>query len=122
VSRNFAVNLGHMRERLVPTRFQLVRNQPISRIDCIILPEGSISGIARRLQITVKGIAYLIPPVALFDLGGRRRRDGAGADDGQQCVLDSVVDPQTPEGNAARLSIIHPATTATVTWDLMLRA
>jgi hypothetical protein len=37
-------------------------------------------------------------------------------------MLDGVVDPQTAEGNAARLGIVHPATAATVAWDLMLHA
>jgi hypothetical protein len=122
MSRNLALDLCHMRERLVPTRFQLVRNKSVDRVDCVILPEGTIGGIARRLQITVEGIAHLIPPLARLPLRSSRGRDGAGADDGQQCVLNGVVDPQPAEGNAARLGIVHPAAAATVTWDLMLHA
>ena len=82
MSRNLVLNLGHVRERLVPARFQLVRNQAVGRIDCVILPESAIGGIARRLQVTIEGIAHLIPRRACLPLRSRRCRDGAGADDG----------------------------------------
>ena len=120
VSGNLALNFRNMRERLIPTRFQFVRDKSIGRIDRVILSEGAISGVARRLQITVQGIAHLVPPLARFPLRSRRGRDGAGADDGEQGVFDGVIDPQTAEGDAARFGIVHPAAATTITRNLML--
>ena len=111
-----------MRERLVPACLQLARDKSIGRIGCIVLPEGAIGSIERRFQVAVERIAHLIPPLACFPLRSRRGRDGAGADDGQQCMLDGVVNPQAAKGNAARLGIVHPAAAAAVTRDLMLHA
>ena len=84
MSRNLALNLGYMRVQFVPARSQLARNQSIGRIDCVILPEGAIGGIARRVQITVEGVAHLIPPLARLLLRGslvgvRHERQPIGA-------------------------------------------
>src|SRR6516164_3463729 len=120
MSGDLALDLHHMCERSVPARLQFARNQPVGRIDGVILPESAIGSVARCFEIAVESLAYLIPPMACVLLRSRRGGDGAGADDDQQRVLDSVIDAQAAEGDAARLGIVHPAAAATVAWDLML--
>ena len=40
-----------MSERPVPARFKFTRHQPVRGVGGIVLPEGSVGGIARRFQI-----------------------------------------------------------------------
>jgi hypothetical protein len=35
-------------------------------------------------------------------------RNRPGANDGEKCILNGVVDAQTAEGDAARLGVVHP--------------
>ena len=58
---NFAFDLRHACERLVPARLQFASHQPIGRIGGIILPEGAIGCIARRFEIALERFAHLIP-------------------------------------------------------------
>src|SRR5271163_4424208 len=122
MSSDLAVNLRNMRERLVPARLQFASDQPIGWIGGVVLPEGAVGGIARRFEIAMKGLAHLIAALARLLLRGSRGSDGAGADDGQQRVLDGVVNTQAAKGDAARLGIVHPAPAAAVARDLMLHA
>jgi hypothetical protein len=43
---DFAFDLRHMRERLIPTSFQFASHQPIGRVRSVVLPEGAIGCIA----------------------------------------------------------------------------
>ena len=67
-------------------------------------------------------LRHLIAPLAGLSLGGYSRRDSAGADNGEKCFLNGVIDPQAAKGNATRLAIVHPAAAAAVARDVMLRA
>jgi hypothetical protein len=82
-----------MRERAVPTRLQFARDQPIGWIGSIVLPEGSVDGVARRFEVAAEGLGHMIPPLAHLLLGGWRGGDRAGTDHSQQRILDSVVNP-----------------------------
>ena len=112
----------YTRERLVPARLQFARHQPVGRIGGVILPEGAVGRIARRFEIALQGIAHLIPPLDHFLLRGDGGGDGAGADNGHERILDGVIDAQAAEGNAAGLAIVHPATAAAVTRNVVVGA
>jgi len=68
--RDLGLDLRHMRKRPVPARFQFARDQPIGWIGSIVLPEGAVSGVARRFEVAAEGLARLIPPLAGLLLGG----------------------------------------------------
>ena len=70
VGGDFAFDLRHARERLVPACLQFAGHQSIGRIGSIVLPEGAISCIARRFEIALECLAHLIPPLAGLVLGG----------------------------------------------------
>jgi hypothetical protein len=55
VCRDLGLDLRHMRERPVPTRLQFARDQPIGWIGSIVLPEGSVDGVARRFEVAAEG-------------------------------------------------------------------
>ena len=74
MSGNLALDLRHMRQRLVPARFQFASDQSVGRIGGIVLAEGAIGGIARRLEIAVERLAHLIPPLAGFSARQQPRR------------------------------------------------
>ena len=117
---DFAFDLGHTRERLVPARLEFAGHQPIGRIGGIVLAEGAIGCVARRFEIALEGFAHLVPLLAGLCLGGNGGRDGARAHHGEKRILNGVIDPQTAKGDATRLAIVHPATAAAVARDAML--
>ena len=96
---DFAFDLRHVRERLVPARLQFVGHQSVGRIGGVVLPEGAIGCKARRFKIAAKCFAHLIPPLVGLFLGGEGRRNSAGADHGEQRFLNGVIDPQTAKGD-----------------------
>src|SRR4051794_22408479 len=58
---DLALHLGDADERPVPARLKLTGDQPIGRIGGVILTEGAVGGVARRLEITAENLADLIP-------------------------------------------------------------
>jgi hypothetical protein len=52
---DLAFDLCHSRERLVPACLPFPGHQPIARLDGSYLPEGTIGGVSRRLEIAVEG-------------------------------------------------------------------
>jgi hypothetical protein len=114
--------LGDAGERAVPARLEFAGHQPVGGIDCTLLTEGAVGGVARCLQITAKSLAYLIPPLPNFVLSGRRGGDGAGANHAEERFLDCVINAQATEGDAARLSMVHPAAVAAVARDVVLHS
>ena len=120
---DLALDFGDASERLIPARLQFAGDQPVGRVGGVILPEGAISGIARRFEIAAKSLAHLIPSLAAACLGcSHGRGDGAGADNGEERFLDGVIDAQAAKGDAARLAVVQPAAAATVARDMMLGA
>src|SRR4249919_19854 len=120
--RDLGLDLRHMRERPVPARLQFARDQPIGWIGSIVLPEGAISSVARRFEVATERLARLIPPLTGLLLGGCGGGDHAGTHHSQQCILDSVVNTQTAEGDAVRGAIVHPGPAAAVARDAVLGA
>src|ERR1700759_5534010 len=57
---DLALDLRRVSERPVPARFKFTRHQPVRGVGGIVLPEGSVGGIARRFEVATEGIAYLI--------------------------------------------------------------
>jgi hypothetical protein len=84
---DLAFNLRHARERLVPARLQFAGHQPIGRVGGVVLPEGPIGCIARRLEIALEYVVHLIPPLVGLFLGGYGCRNGTGADHGEKRTL-----------------------------------
>jgi hypothetical protein len=105
---DFAFDLRHARERLIPTCLQFASHQPIGGVGSVVLPEGAIGCIACRLEIALECFANLIAPAGGFFLGGYGRRNSAWADHGEKRFLNGVIDAQTAKGDTARLAIVHP--------------
>src|SRR6516162_3880129 len=120
--RDLGLDLPHVRKRPIPARLQFARNQSVGWIGRIVLPEGAIGGVARRLEIVAKGLAHLIPPLARLLLGSCGGCDRAGTDHSQQRILDGVVNTQSAEGDAVRRTIVHPGSAAAVARDAVLGA
>src|SRR5258708_20055978 len=118
----FALDLRHMDERPVPARFKLARHQPVRGVSGIVLPEGSVGGIARRFEVATESIAHLIPPFPGFLGGSGCRSDSARTDDVKQCFLDCIIDAQSAEANAVRAAIVHPDAAAAIARVMVLYA
>src|SRR3974390_572923 len=119
---NFAFDLGHAREHLVPARLKFLGHQPVGRIGGIVLAEGAIGRIARRFEIAPESFAHLIPLRAGLCRGNDGCRDGAGAHHGEDRILNRIIDPQATKGDATRLTIVHPAAAAAVARNVVFGA
>src|SRR5215207_7995061 len=117
-----ALHLRHVGKRPVPARFKLARHQSVGRVRGIVLPEGPVSGIARRFEVATESVSHLIPPLSGLLGGGGGSSDGPRADNAKQRFLDRIIDAQSAEGDAVRTAIVHPGAAAAVTWDAMLRS
>src|SRR5258708_37348534 len=122
MSRDLSFDFRHMRESFVPACLQLSCDQSIGRIRCVALPEGAVGCIARCFEIAFEGFADLISQLACLFLCSNSSRNRPGANDGEKCILNGVVDAQTAEGDAARLGVVHPTAAATVARNMMLYA
>ena len=120
VGDNLGLRVGDLGKRSVPTRFELARHETISGIRCVILTEGAIGCVVRSFKVAPKRVAHLVPPLARALFGGHGGGDGAGANHIEQRVLNSVIDTQTAEGDAARLATIEPPAIATVARNSVL--
>ena len=111
---DLTLRLGDTGKRAVPARLKLAGDQPVRRIGGVVLPEGTVGGIARRFKIAAKGLAHLIPLVRGLGGRGRRRGDGARSDHAEQRLFDGVINPQTAEGDAMGATSVHPGATTAV--------
>ena len=57
---DLALDFGDTGQRLVPARFELAGDQSVGGIGSVILTEGAVGGIVRRVEIAAKSLAYLI--------------------------------------------------------------
>src|SRR6266700_3851763 len=119
---DLALDFGDADQRLVPARLELAGNESVGGISSVILPEGTVGGIARRFEITAESISHLIP--SFTGLFGRSHRssDSTGPDNTENGPFDRVVDAQSSKRDATCFGRVQPAAPATVTWDMMLRA
>src|ERR1700675_4813271 len=92
---DLALDFGDVDQRLVPARLKLAGNEPVGRISSVILPEGTVGGIARRFEITAESISHLIS--SLTGLFGRNHRssNSTGAAQNENCPFDAVVEAQS---------------------------
>src|SRR6202162_256698 len=104
---NPGLDLAYTCERAVPSQLKLRRDQPVLRIDGVILPECPIGAVARRLEVAHQRITHLIAGVGrlCFGLDGRSYR--SRFDNPQKSFLDGVVDTQSSECDAAGLAIVE---------------
>ena len=112
------LDLGHARERAVPARLQLARHEAVLGIGGVVLAEGPIGGVARRLEVARQGLARLVAPRGRLRLGRQRRLHRGWLHDGEQRRLDGVIDAQAAEGDAVRLAVVEPPADAGVARDL----
>ena len=103
------LDLGYACQRAVPASFQLASDQAVRRIGGIVLTECPVSGVARRLEIAQEGLARLVALSGNLCFGRQRRLGGRWLDDGEQRLLNSIVDPQPAEADATRLAVVKPA-------------
>src|SRR5260370_7758353 len=66
---NPGLDLAYTCERAVPSQLQLRRDQPVLRIDGVILPECPIGAVARRLEVARQRITNLIAAAARLGFG-----------------------------------------------------
>src|ERR1700738_3994041 len=92
---NPGLDLAYTCERAVPSQLQFRRDQPVLRIDGVILPECPIGAVARRLEVAHQRITNLITAAGRLcsALAGRSYR--SRFDTPQKSFLDGVVDPQS---------------------------
>lgn len=90
-----------------PARFELRRHQPVLRISRVVLSECPVGGIARRLEVTQKGILNLVALAGHITVRLDGGGNGAWFDHAEQCLFDRVIDPQATESNAAWLAIVE---------------
>src|SRR3981081_3854053 len=102
---NPGLDLADTCERAVPSPLQFHRDQPVLRIDGVILPECPIGAVARRLEVAHQRITNLIAAAGrlCFGLDGRSYR--SRFDNPQKSFLDGVVDTQSSACDAAWLDM-----------------
>ena len=115
---NALLELYHAGQGAVPARFQLACDEAVLGIGRVILTEGSIGGVPRRLEIAGHGLARLVASRCNLCLGRPRGLHRGRLHDGEQLCLDDVIDAQATERDATRLSVIEPAANAGVPRDL----
>ncbi len=93
VGGDLAFDLRDPGERLVPARLQFASHQAVGRVGSVVLPEGTVSRIARGFEITLEGLTHLVSPLTGPLVSGDGRRDGTGAYDREKSILNSVINP-----------------------------
>src|SRR5712691_5104281 len=119
---DLAIDFGDADQRLVPARLEFAGNESVGGISSVILPEGTVGGIARRFEITAESISHLIPSLTGLFCRSHRSCVCNDTDNTENCPFDRVVDAQASKCDATWFGRVQPAAPATVTWDMMLRA
>src|SRR6266403_1030226 len=116
------VSISPTRERAVPSQLQFRRDQPVLRIDGVVLPECSIGAVARRLEVAHQRVTNLIAAAGrlCFGLDGCSHR--SRFDNPQKSFLDGVVDTQSSECDAAGLAIVERTPPTRIARNVMLGA
>ena len=70
-------------KRAVPARLQLARHEAVLGIGGVVLPEGPVGRVARRLEVAHHGLARLVAPRARLRLGRPRRLHRGRLHDGR---------------------------------------
>src|SRR6266436_558511 len=117
---NPGLDLAYTCERAVPSQLQFRRDQPVLRIDGVVLPECPIGAVACRLEVAHQRLTNLIAAAGrlCFGLDGRSYR--CRFDNPQKSFLDGVVDTQSSECDAAGLAIVERTTPTGIARNVML--
>src|SRR3984957_20433368 len=119
---NPGLDLAYTCERAVPAQLQFRRDQPVLRIDGVILSECPIGAVARRLEVARQRITNLVAAAGrlCFGLDGRSYR--CPFDNPQKSFLDGVVDTQSSECDAAWLAMVERTPPTRIARNVMLGA
>lgn len=117
---NPLLELGHAGESTIPASLQLTSDEAVLGIGRVILSEGPISSVPRRLEIADHGLPRLVTLNCRLCLGRSCSLHGGRLQDGKQCRLDDVIDTQPAECDAIGLPVIESSTNACITGDLTL--
>lgn len=117
---NPALYLADTRERPVPSQLQFRRDQPVLRIDGVVLPECPIIAVACRLEIAHQRITNLIAATGRLCCGLDGRANRSRLDNPQKSFLDGVVDAQSSECDAARLAVVEQAPPTRIARNVVL--
>ena len=104
---NTLLEPGHASQSAVPACLQLPGDEAVLRIGCVILSEGPISSVPRRLEIAGHGLPRLVALNRGLCLGRSRSLHRGRLQDAEKRRLDDVIDTQPAECNATGLSVIE---------------
>src|SRR5258706_11939731 len=119
---NPGLDLAYTCERAVPSQLQFRRDQPVLRIDGVILSECPIGAVARRLEVARQRITNPIAAAGRLGFGLDGRSDRSRFDNPQKSFRDGVVDTQSSECDAAWLAMVERTTPTRIARNVMLRA
>src|SRR6266404_4952303 len=119
---NPGLDLAYTCERAVPSQLQFRRDQPVLRIDGVILSECPIGAVARRLEVARQRITNLIAAAGRLGFGLDGRSYRCRFDNPQKSFLDGVVDTQSSECDAAWLAIVERTPPTGIARNVMLGA
>src|SRR5258708_1114696 len=116
------LDLAYPCGRAFPSHPQPRRDQPVLRIDGVILPECPIGAVARRLEVARQRIPNLIAAAGRLGFGLDGRSYRCRFDNPQKSFLDGVVDTQSSECDAAWLAIVERTPPTGIARNVMLGA
>src|SRR3984893_14761516 len=119
---NPGLDLAYTCERAVPSQLQFRRDQPVLRIDGVILSECPIGAVARRLEVARQRITNPIAAAGRLGFGLDGRSYRCRFDNPQKSFLDGVVDTQSSESDAAWLAIVEQTPPTGIARNVMLGA
>src|SRR3981189_1064289 len=119
---NPGLDLACTSERAVPSPLQFRRDQPVLRIDGVVLPECPIGPVARRLEVARQRITNLIAAAGRLGFGLDGRSYRCRFDNPQKSFLDGVVDTPSSECDAAWLAIVERTPPTGIARNVMLGA
>src|SRR5271166_771753 len=122
VGGDLRFDVGDATKRGVPAGLEFVGHEAVGGVGGIVLAPGTVSGVARRLEVAKERRANPILSVDGLRLGGYRCRNRSGLDDLKQSRRDGVIDPQSAECDTTRLAGIELATTAGIAGNVVLGA
>ncbi|MER9470533.1 hypothetical protein NKI82_32640 [Mesorhizobium sp. M0482] len=93
---NPALYLADTRKRPIPSQLQFRRDQPVLRIDGVLLLECPISAVAWRLEIAHQCVTNLIAATGRLCFGLNGRGNRSRLNNPQKSFLDSFVDAHPP--------------------------
>src|SRR3984893_18252688 len=114
------LDLAYAYERAVPSQLQFRRDQPVLRIDGVILPECPIGAVARRLEVAHQRITTRLRAAGRLCFSLDRRSYRCRFDNPQKSFLDGVVDTQSSECDAAWLAIVEQTPPTRIARNVML--